>query len=159
MAKDNFVYSSANRTGGGLVQLKADQNAISAEQVYFEQKLPTSIGGAVLVDGNLYGTNSQGLLCVDFASGEVKWQDRSVGAGSVCYADGLLYVHGEKGDVALVEASPEAYREKGKLTPPDQPDRGKAKAWAYPVVANGRLYIRDLGCLWCYDIKDAKAAK
>jgi hypothetical protein len=76
-----------------------------------------------------------------------------VGAGSVCAADGRLYVHGEKGDVALVEVASDAYHEKGRFTLPDQPDRGKSQAWAYPVVANGRLYIRDLGSLWCYDVK------
>ena len=93
-------------------------------------------------------------MCVDFVSGETKWQDRSVGAGSVCYADGCLYVHSENGEVALVEATPEAYREKGRFTPPDQPVRqGKAKAWAYPVVSNGRLYLRDTGTIWCYDVK------
>jgi hypothetical protein len=61
--------------------------------------------------------------------------------------------------VALVEATPEAYREKGRFTPPDQPERGRSKAWAYPVVANGRLYIRDLGALWCYDITDPMAVR
>jgi len=156
VAHDNYVYSSAGKSGGGLVQLKADKGAVEAEQVYFEPKLPTSIGGSVKIAENLYGTNSQGLVCAAFTTGEPKWQDRSVGAGSVCSAEGLLYVNGEKGDVALVEATPEAYREKGRFTLPDQPNRGSSKAWAYPVVANGRLYIRDLGSLWCYDIKAAK---
>jgi outer membrane protein assembly factor BamB len=156
VAHDNYVYSAAGRSGGGLVQLKANNGAVEAEQVYFEPKLPTSIGGSVEIAGYLYGTNSQGLVCADFVTGAPKWQDRGIGAGSVCCAEGLLYVHGEKGDVALVEATPEAYREKGRFTLPNQPDRGSAKAWAYPVIANGRLYIRDLGSLWCYDIKAAK---
>ena len=155
VAHNDLVYSSAGRSGGGLVKLKADQGAVEAEQVYFEQKLPTSIGGAVEVGGDLYGTMSQGLVCADFATGEVKWQDRCVGPGAVCYADGRLYVHSEKDDVALVEATPDGYHELGKFTLPDQPERGRpaAQAWAYPVVANGRLYIRDLGTLWCYDVK------
>jgi outer membrane protein assembly factor BamB len=67
-------------------------------------------------------------------------------------------VHGENGEVALAEATPEAYREKGRFTPPAQPARKKQgpfpeKAWAYPAIANGRLYIRDVGTLWAYDIK------
>jgi outer membrane protein assembly factor BamB len=65
----------------------------------------------------------------------------------------FLYVLGSDGDLALVEATPQAYREKGRFTPPDQPDRGRSKAWAYPVVANGRLYIRDLDVLWSYDVR------
>ncbi len=157
LAHDSFVYSAAGRSGGGLIKLTAQAAKFAAEEVYFSAKLPTSIGGTVQVGDYLYGTNSQGLLCVEFTTGNVKWQERGVGAGSVCCAEGRLYVHGEKGDVALVEATPEAYREQGRFTLPNQPDRGKAQAWAYPVVANGRLYIRDLGTLWCYDVKAAAA--
>ncbi len=128
---------------------------IEVEQLYFESKLPTSIGGAVKMGDFLYGTTAQALLCIEFATGKVKWEDRAVGAASLCYADGYLYLHGENGEVALVEASPDGYREKGRFTPPDQPAHSKPmeKAWAYPVVANGRLYIRDHGSLWCYDVK------
>jgi hypothetical protein len=54
--------------------------------------------------------------------------------------------------VALVEATPEGYREKGRFSPPDQPDRGSSKAWSYPAIADGKLYISDNGVLWCYDI-------
>ena len=62
-----------------------------------------------------------GLQCVEFTTGKVKWQDKSLGAGSVCYADGRLYIHGENGAVVLVEATPDGYHEKGRFTPPDQP--------------------------------------
>src|SRR5207245_723017 len=104
--------------GGGLVKLKADGGKVTAEEVYFSKNLPKSIGGSVLIDGHLYGTSDQGLLCVEFITGKVKWKDKCVGAGSVCYADGRLYVHGEgSGAVALVEATPDAYREKGRFTP------------------------------------------
>jgi hypothetical protein len=65
-----------------------------------------------------------------------------------------LYLHGERtGELSLVEATPEEYREHGRFTPPDQPDRGNSQAWAYPVVADGRLYVHDLGTLWCYDVR------
>jgi len=58
----------------------------------------------------------------------------------------MLYVHGEgSGEVALVEASTEGYREKGRFTPAGAGEGRKGKAWAYPVVANGRLYVRDGG--------------
>jgi outer membrane protein assembly factor BamB len=153
--RDGFIYSATGRAGGGLVKLKAGPDGIEAEEIYFSKMLPTAIGGAVLVDGHLYGTTGQSTLCVDFKSGEVKWQERGVGAGGILYADGRLYIHGEQnGEVALVEATPEAYRELGRFTPLEQPDRGRAKAWAYPVVANGRLYIRDQNVLWCYDVSD-----
>lgn len=156
IAHQGYVFSGSGRSGGGLVKLSVDGQQVTAEQVYFHGKLPTSIGGAVLIDGYLYGTNSQGLLCVEFETGDLKWQDRSVGPGAVCYADGSLYLHGEGGDVALVEATPDGYHERGRFTPPDQPNRGPSKAWAYPVVADGRLYLRDLDQLWCYAISEEK---
>jgi hypothetical protein len=141
------------------VKLNATSQGIEAEEVYYERSLPTAIGGAVLLNGKLYGTTSQALTCAEFLTGKVLWQDRAVGAGAICYADGCLYVHTEKGDVALVKATPEEYREAGRFTPPDQPDRGRSQAWVYPVVAGGRLYIRDLGSLWSYDVKDPQAVK
>ena len=154
IAEHGFIYSAAARSGGGLVKLKVQQDAVEAEQVYFSPKLPTSIGGAVNVKGFLYGTTGKALLCAEFETGKVQWAEPALGAASLCYADGRLYLHGENGDVALVEAASQAYREKGRFTPPDQPNRGPSKAWAYPVVANGRLYLRDLDTLWSYDVKE-----
>ena len=116
VAADEFVYSAAGKSGGGLVKLQVGGDGIEASEVYFAPKLPTSIGGAVKVGGNLYGSNSGGLMCVDFATGDVKWLDKSVGPASVCYADGRLYVHGEKnGDVALVEATQRRLSREGPL--------------------------------------------
>jgi outer membrane protein assembly factor BamB len=154
-AHEGYIYTSAAGKGGGVVKLKVSGASVEAEEVYFSPKMPTAIGGTVIVDNHLYGTTQQGLLCAELATGNIKWQDRSVGGpASLCYAEGRLYVHGENdGAVALVETTPEAYREKGRFTPPDAPQKGASKAWAYPVVANGRLYIRDWDLLWCYDIK------
>ncbi len=145
---DSYVYSASGRGGGGLVKVDG-----GTEEVYASPRLPTAIGGSVFVDGHLYGTSRQGLMCIDFATGEIVWQDRSIGSASILLADDRLYLHGEDGQVALVEATPEAYREYGRFTPENGPDRGRAKAWAYPVVANGRLYIRDLNSLWSYDVR------
>lgn len=154
LASGDIIYCASAGTGGGAVKLKAGNGKIDVEQLYFESKLPTAIGGAVKVGDYLYGTTGQALLCIEFRTGQIKWEDRALGAASICYADGRLYLHGENGSVALVEASPEAYREKGRFTPPGQPKRASQmeKPWAYPVVANGRLYIRDHDALWCYDV-------
>jgi outer membrane protein assembly factor BamB len=59
----------------------------------------------------------------------------------------------EGGEVAQVQATPDSFHEKGRFTPPDSPKKGPGKAWAYPAVANGRLYIRDMGTIWCFDVK------
>lgn len=157
VGSEGSIYSGAAMAGGGLVTLKENKGAITVDPGYFSTKLPTAVGGAVKVGDYLYGTTSEALLCVNFASGAVKWRERALGAASLCYADGCLYLHGENGEVALVEANPDAYVLKGRFTPPGAPERGEAKAWAYPVVANGRLYIRDIGVLWCFDIKEPNA--
>jgi outer membrane protein assembly factor BamB len=157
VAGGGLVYSGAGRVGGGAVRLKADQGGVTAEEVYFDPRLPSAIGGAVLVADHLYGT-SQNVMCVDFKTGEITWTERSIGAASLAYADGLLFLHGENGDVALVEASPEAYRERGRFTPPSAPAHKNQmeKSWAYPVIADGLLYIRDLDTMWCYDVRGGK---
>ena len=155
VASDGLIYVGSAGTGGGAVKLKAKDNRIEAEELYFEAKFPTAIGGAVKVGDYLYGTTGQAMLCIAFATGKIQWEERALGAASLCYADGRLYLHGESGDVALVEASPEAYREKGRFTPDAQPKRSQPmeKAWAFPSVADGKLFIRDHGALWCYAVK------
>jgi outer membrane protein assembly factor BamB len=157
LASEGYIYVSSAGTGGGAVKLKVKDGSVEPEEVYFGLKFPTAIGGAVKVGDYLYGT-AQALLCIEFATGQVKWEDRALGAASLCYADGRLYLHSENGEMGLVEPSPEAYREKGRFAPPDQPKHTiqMEKAWAYPVVANGQLYIRDQGTLWCYDVKAAR---
>jgi len=152
VSTDRVYVSSA--AGGALAQLKSDGGSFSAAPVYLERKAPVALGGSVRVGEHLYGTTNAALVCIEYATGKLKWEERSVGAASVIYADGRLYLRGENGEVALVEASPERYRELGRFTPPDPPARGMAKAWNYPVISNGRLYIRDLGTLWVYDIRD-----
>jgi outer membrane protein assembly factor BamB len=153
---DGLVYSATTYGGGGLAKLTADGDKISATEVYLSKDLPNALGGVVLVGDYLYGTSSKGLKCVEFATGTIKWENASVGIGAVCYADGRLYVRAEKGDVALVEATPDGYKEHGRFK---QPDRSNKPAWPYPVVANGRFYLRDRDVLLCYDVKGTKAGK
>ena len=160
VARDGYVYGGALSVGGGLVRLKPEGGGVAAEQVYFERGLPNGLGGAVLVGDHLYGLEmaTRALVAVEFTTGSVKWKAEDFGRASVTYADGQLYLHDEKGDVRLVEANPEAFREKGRFTPPAQPQHKTAGsftdgAYAFPVIAHGRLYIRDLGTLWAYDIR------
>ena len=149
---NGMVYSGGGRVGGGAVKISAGPGGFDAVQAYFSNKLPSTSGGAVLVKDHLYGS-AQTLLCADFATGQIKWTDRSIAPASVSAADGMLYLHGENGEVALVEAAPDQYRERGRFIPVNPPDRGKAKAWAHPVIADGRLYIRQAGVVWCYQVK------
>jgi len=159
LASGDLIYIASAGTGGGLVKIKPRHDGMDAEEVYFEPKLPTAIGGVIKLGDYLYGTTGQAMLCVDFATGKVKWEERGIGTASLCFVDGRLYLHGENGQVALVDPSPDGYREKGRFTPPDQPARkdGMEKPWAYPVAANGRLYLRDHGRVWCYDVRGSQS--
>jgi outer membrane protein assembly factor BamB len=151
----NYVYSTnARRFGGALVQLHAVADGVKAEEVYFERDAPNTLGGQVLHEGTVYGTNQKGLAAADFLTGKMKWQSDADGPGAVLLADGHLYVHTEAGEVVLAEVNPESYKEKGRFRPAGGPKhtRPREMAWAYPVVANGRLYVRDLGVLWCFDV-------
>ncbi len=149
-----YIFSAGSRTGGALIELAMEGDGVAVTEIYFDRKLSPSIGGAVLLDGHLYGATQSGLFCADFRTGENKWQDRSVGAASVCYADGRLYVRGHKsGEMALVEPTSEAYREHGRF---EQPDRSEKPAWPHPVVSNGALYVRDWESLLCYEIKTSE---
>ena len=159
IARGEFVYGGALGVGGTMVRLKPEGNGVAAEQVYFIRGLPNGIGGAVVVGDHIYGTEAgQKLVSAEFATGKVKWQAETISWSSIAAADGMLYLHGINGDLALVEATPEGYREKGRFTPPAQPQKKKVgpypeAAFCYPVIANGTLYIRDLGTMWAWDIK------
>jgi outer membrane protein assembly factor BamB len=153
---EGLVYSATDRLGGAAVRLLVDGGNVKAEEVYRSQKLPKTLGGAVLVGEYLYGSSGATFVCAEFKTGQVKWSDRISAPGALCYADGRLYCHDQNGDVILIEATPEAYREHGRVTPPNPPVavNSNEKAWPYPVIADGRLFIRNSDSLWCYDIRN-----
>ena len=157
---DTVFAASAYGAGGGLVKLTKDgDGGVKAEEVYFTNKMQNHHGGMILHDGYLYGANggNEGgnLVCLDFKTGEVQWNERSRGRsgvrkGSVALADGRIYYRVEDGTMLLIEPSAKQYVERGRFS---QPDRSSSPAWAHPVIANGKLYVRDQGVLFCYDVK------
>jgi outer membrane protein assembly factor BamB len=153
---DGCVFAASSYgVGGGLAKIEGSGDSFTADEQYFEKRIKNHHGGLVLVDGYLYGTGDNSLICIDWKTGKIKWDERKPGKGSLTYADGRLYVRNEggKGTMTLVEANPEKYVEHGRF---DQPNRSGANAWSHPVVANGKLYIRDQDVLLCYDVKDKR---
>lgn len=145
-----FVFAASGyNTGGGLAQLVPNGGGFSAREVYFTRDMKNHHGGMVLVGEHLYGCDESILTCLDIRTGRTAWQERSVGKGSVTYADGHLYIRGEGGAIALVEANPQRYVEKGRFS---QPERSSKPSWPHPVVAGGKLLIRDQETLLCYDV-------
>jgi len=155
LISEGLIYSGAFRATAALVKPVRNDGRFTVEEVYSAGKLPISVGGVVKAGDYFYGTVSQSAVCVDFKTGDLKWEDRALGPCSWLVADNRIYVHAESGDVGLIEPSPEGYHEKGHFTPPALPARANAmeKAWSYPVIANGRLYIRDKETLWSYNVK------
>jgi outer membrane protein assembly factor BamB len=154
--KDGLVYvTSGYGTGCHLFKVipPAAGGSFSVEKVYSNRNMSNHHGGVILLGDYVYGSHDPGLLtCMDLVTGKVAWKNRSIGKGSIAIADGRLYLRSEKppGQVALVEVTPDGYKELGSFTPPD----GSGKpTWPHPVIANGRLYLRDQDSLLCYDIK------
>lgn len=145
-----FVTSSYEFGTCNGYKVTAEGAQFKVDPVYSGSQLKNHHGGVVVVGDHVYGTNDQTLKCLDLKTGKEIWADRSVGKGSITYADGHLVVRSERGPVALVEATPEGYKEKGRF---NQPDRSKENSWAHPVIIGGKLYLRDQDILLCYDVK------
>jgi outer membrane protein assembly factor BamB len=154
---DHYVLaSSAYRTGSGLVEIHHQGSKMKTTEVFFNKQVKNHHGGLVLVDGYVYGAHGgnedrdPALVCLEFQTGKVMWQSTKAGKGSIAYADGRLYYRNENGPMLLVEANPNKYVERSRF---DQPNRSGSRAWAHPVIANGKLYLRDQDVLLCYDVK------
>lgn len=146
---DHVFASSAYGTGGGLAKVSGEGSDQRAEEIYFEKKMANHHGGIVLVGETMYGFGNGGLLAMNYLTGKVDWQARSVNKGSLVAADGMLYCLGENYEVALVSAYPDKYEEHGRF----KIESFGRPSWAHPVVAGGRLYIRNQHRLTAYDIR------
>ena len=147
VARGNRVWISSDYgNGGGLVEIKADG---TAAEVYFTKEMRNHHSSSVLLGDHLYGFSGGILTAMKFDTGQVAWKDRSVGKGSLVYADGMLYLFSENGVVGLAEATPAGYVEKGRFRIPQD----SLPTWSHPVVAGGRLYLRDQDTIYAYDVK------
>lgn len=150
IARGNRVFFSSDYgTGAGLVELTAAGGGITAREVYFTREMRNHHASSVLIGDHLYGFSSAILTAMRFDNGQVAWRDRSVGKGSVIFADDRLYLFSEGGVVGLAEASPTGYREHGRFTI----KTGSLPTWTHPVVANGKLFLRDQDAIYAYDVR------
>ena len=143
---DGSVFLSSNY-GTGCALLRLGPKTMS--EVYFSSDMKNHYSTSVLVDGYLYGFNDSILTALEFATGRVAWKSRSVGKGSVAYADKRLYLLSEDGVVGLAEPGSTAYREISRFEIP----HGNLPTWSPPVISDAKLYLRDQDNLTCFDIK------
>ena len=146
----HVFVSSDYGTGGALLDVRAAGNLATANEVYFTRDMRNHHASSVLVGENLYGFSSSILTALAFETGKMLWRDRSVGKGSLIYADNRLYLYSEDGVVGLAEASPAAYREHGRFTLQQQ---SNLPTWSHPIIAGGVLVVRDQDNVYGYDVK------
>jgi outer membrane protein assembly factor BamB len=157
---DYVFYTTGYDVGGSaLLKIVPRGGELAAEVVWQKgsNELRNHHGGVVLVGDYLYGGHGQNQgfpFCVNFETGKSMWT-RKRGPGersaAVTYADGRLYFRYENGLMALIAADPNEY----KLISTFKIPNGARPSWSHPVVAGGRLYLRDKDRLLCYDVQNA----
>lgn len=150
VVRGNRVFVSSDYgTGSALLELTASGNGVNAREVYFTRQMKNHHATSILVGEHLYGFDSAILTAMKFDTGEVAWQNRSVGKGSLTFADDRLYLYSEGGVVGLAEASPTGYREHGRF----ELKTGRLPTWSHPVVSGGLLFLRDQDVIYAYDVR------
>lgn len=157
----NLVYHTSDYgTGCVLVELTQVGDTVEAKEIYASKNMQNHHGGVVLLENSIFGLKKGGgWVCHDFMTGEVRWNHRLRGDGSasVCFADNRFYIFGENtGTCYLVEPSEEDWLERGKLKLPEETeiDRQRGKIWAHPVIADGKLFLRDMDLIFAFDVRD-----
>jgi outer membrane protein assembly factor BamB len=142
-----LFISTGYGTGCGLFSLSVKDGTPVAEELWTSRDMKNYFSTSVLIDGHVYGFNSTMLTCLEFETGDVLWRQRGFNRGSLMAADGKLIVLGERGDLALAKASPEGYEELGNFP------LFEGKSWTVPILAGGKLFVRNEEELVCLKVK------
>lgn len=147
---DGYVFWANGYGKGGIcMRLVAANGTVTAEEAWHTADMDCHHGGYVIHDGFIYGNHGGGWACLDLKTGTTRWRARGVGKGSLCFADGMLYLFAENGGRAgLAPASPEGLQLKGEFSV-----AGQGPSWAHPVVTGGRLYLRYDDNLYCFNVR------
>lgn len=165
VVKDNLVYVTIGYGGGcHTFQIDAANKAKDLFSKAAQKSTKNTHGGVILLDGKIYGHSERlGWVCQDLMNGSMAWEDKSTfetKSGSITAAEGKLYLYAEEGNVALANATPsEGLTVVSEFTlpqlskfPQSRATSRQSKAWSYPVIANGKLFIRDCEYIYCFDI-------
>ena len=150
--KGTLFVTSAYGVGCNGFKVEYKNNQFVANEIYKHvggAGMANHHGGAIRVGDYVYGSNSGQLSCLRLSDGEVMWNEPSAGKGAIIVADNKIILRTERGPVSLVKLSPSGYEEVSRF---DQPERTRARAWAHPVVLDGKLYLRDQDNMFVYDI-------
>ncbi|WP_159516988.1 outer membrane protein assembly factor BamB family protein [Sunxiuqinia indica] len=136
--------------GQGCVKLDLSEDGTSVTKAWSTEKMDNQMGGAMIVDGHVYGSGhkSRGWYCLDYQTGEEKWNSTEIGNGVIIMAADKFILYSDRGQLALVNPS----TEKLDLISETKVELGSAQHWAHPVVHNGILYVRHGKSLIAYKI-------
>jgi hypothetical protein len=154
----NLVYvTSGYGAGCGLLDIQGGTGKFDAKTVYTNKEMTNHHGGVVRIENRIFGFSDSGgrWLCQDMDSGKKMWDSKKLGKGSVTFADGHYYCYDEgSGTCVLVSASGNDWKEDGRFTIPEKTKkpRKSGRIWTHPVVANGKLYLRDQDLIFCFDV-------
>jgi outer membrane protein assembly factor BamB len=137
--------------GQGALMIELDERGNKVKNKWTDRSFDSRMGGAVLIDGYIYGSGDYGRSwkCLDWQTGKQMYESTLIGNGAVISADGLLFLYSQRGELALVPANPRAFKVTGKT----RISMGSGQHWAHPVIHNGHLYIRHGDVLMAYEIK------
>ncbi len=155
----DLVFATAGYGAGcDLIKISGGKDKQEAVGVFTSKEVANHHGGVFFLDGHIYGhSDSSGWVCWSIVDGKLKWASKKPEKGSVTYADGALYCYGESsGDLFVLAASPSGFKELGRFRFPEKTKIRKpdGKNWTHPVIANGKLYLRDQDILFCFDINN-----
>ncbi len=144
-----LYFFSGYGQGGGKVKLNGDGSSVSL--VWTDKTIDSRMGGAVLVDGYIYGSGDQNRewRCLDWETGKEMYASRSIGKGVVIYADGMLYCYSDRGELALVKADPSGFEVTGQT----RVTLGTEQHWAHPMIHDGVLYVRHGNAIVAYKVR------
>src|SRR5262249_50197681 len=150
IAWGNYLFVSSNYGKGCAVLEISDKGdgSLQVKRVYEHDRMRNHFSSCVLYQEHLYGFDDGTLVCMEFRTGKIRWKQKDFHKGSLTIADGHLIVLGEEpGKLAVAEATPAEYREKASFVVSPN------KCWTVPVLAHGKLYVRDEEQIICLDVK------
>jgi len=144
---ENRVFiSSAYGVGCALLQVTEKDGRWSVEPLWQNKNLRCKLSSPVYYDGHIYGLDEGILTCIESATGARKWREGRYGHGQLLRTGKLLLILSETGKLVLVEATPVAFRELGKV------QALEGKTWNVPALVDGKVFIRNAGEMACYDL-------
>lgn len=144
IVQGDAVFLTTN--GGSAV---VDVAAGAAKSRWVNNDVRSHISSPVLANGYLYMDTDPGdLVCVDWQTGAEKWRKGGFEKGPLSMVDGVILIFdGKEGDLIMVQPNPDAYKELGRFKPLG------GQSWNAPVIAGGKLIVRNKTTLACFDLK------